>query len=207
LCGGMRTLASLFLLAASAMAAPDPARLLFDTGVKDVEIGRFERARLAFQTLIDTYPGNPLASDAKAQIDATKLYEEGQDRMRQGRFDAAEFTFQTLLSVYPESPLVKQAEEAMHSAAKAQAELNVRLTVRGLDLKDVGLPAGPVQKCFQEREVRLAAGKPFDPRDVEQARAAVTELLAERGIAGAQIRTEVRMAGEHQVDVVLTRVK
>jgi tetratricopeptide (TPR) repeat protein len=197
----------MFLLAACAVAAPDPARQLFDTGVKDVETGKLERARLTFQALIDTYPGNPLAYDAKAQIDATKLYEEGQDRMRQGRFEAAEFTFQTLLAVYPESPLVKQAENGMHAAAEAQHALTVRLTVRSVDLADVGLDAGEVQTLFAEREVRLAAGKAFDPRDVEEARVAITEFLCERGAAGGQIRTEARMAGEHEVDVVLTRVK
>ena len=203
----MRTLASLFLLTVSAAAMPDAAQSLFDTGVKDVESGKFQRARLTLQTLINTYPEDPLAAEAKAEIDATRLYEEGQDRMRRGRFEAAEFTFQTLLSVYPESPLVKQAEEAMHAAAKAQDDLTVRLRVRGVDLTDVGLDAAEVQKCFTEGEVRLAAGRIFDPRDVEQARAAVTGLFADRGIASAQIRTEVRMAGAHEVDVVLTRVK
>lgn len=188
----MQMIASLFLVA---------AQVLFNTGVQDVEAGRLERARLTLQTLINTYPYDPLVPDAKAQIEAIKLYEEGQDRLRQGRFEAAEFTFQTLVSVYPESSLVTPAEAAMHKAAQAQEELNVRLTVRAVDLKDAGLDAGEIRKLFADREVRLAAGKVFDPRDVEQARLALTEFL------GSPVRTEVRTAGEHQVDVVLTRLK
>jgi len=194
----MELIVSMFLVA---------AQVLFTTGVKDVEAGRLNRARLAMQTLIRTYPEDPLVPDARAQIEAIKLYEEGQERMQQGRYDAAEFTFQTLLSVYPESPLVKQAEEAMRAAAHAREALTVRLTVRSVDLTDVGLEAGEIQKLFTEREVRLAAGKAFDPRDVEEARAVVTAFLTEHGAAGSQIRTEARMAGEHQVDVVLTRIK
>jgi len=188
----MEMIASLFLVA---------AQLLFNTGVQDAESGQLERARLTLQTLVNTYPADPLVPDAKAQIEAIKLYEEGQKRLQEGRFDAAEFTFHTLLSVYPESPLVKQAEEAMHAAARSQQDLNVRLTVRAVDLDGVGLSAADTQKLFADREVRLAAGKAFDPRDVEQARLALTEFL------GGQVRTEVRMAGAHEVDVVLARVK
>jgi hypothetical protein len=188
----MQMIASLFLVA---------AQVLFQTGVQDVEAGKLDRARLTLQTLIDTYPEDPLAPDAKAQIDAINLYEEGLRRMREGRFEAAEFTFHTLLSVYPESPVAKQAEAAMHGAAQAQQELNVCLKVRALDLNGLGLSAGDTQKIFVDHEVRLAAGKPFDPRDVEQARLALT------GFLGARVRTEVRMAGAHEVDVVLERVK
>ena len=47
----------------------------------------------------------------------------------------------------------------MHKAAQAQEELNVRLTVRAVDLKDAGLDAGEIRKLFADREVRLAAGK------------------------------------------------
>lgn len=144
---------------------------------------------------------------AKAQMEAIRLYEDGQQLMEQGRFAAAQFTFETLMSVYPESPLVKSAEAAMAEAAKAQEELTVRLTVRGVDLSDVGLEADEVRKLFDSHEVRLAPGRPFDPRDVEQARSAVTARLSELGIEKVRIRTEVRMAGEHEVDVVLARVK
>ncbi|HWC95188.1 MAG TPA: tetratricopeptide repeat protein [Candidatus Sulfopaludibacter sp.] len=183
------------------------AQSLFDTGVRDVETGKLERARLTMQTLVNTYPEDPLAAQAKAEINAIQLFQEGQERVRQGRFDAAEFTFQTLVSVYPESYLVKQAEAAMHAAAQARDALTVRLTVRSVDVSGAGLAAADIQKNFAEREVRLAAGKPFDPRDVEQARTALTGLLAEHGIAGAQIRTEARMSGEHAVDIVLTLVR
>jgi hypothetical protein len=186
------SLATLFVLA---------AQLLFDNGVKDVENGRLERARLTLQTLVNTYPSDALTPAAREQIQAIQLFEEGQERMRQGRYAAAEFTFQTMVSVYPESPLVKQAQEAMRAAAKAQQDLVVKLMVRKVDLKDLGMSEGDVQKCFAEREVPLAAGRVFDPRAVEQARMALTEL------AGAPIRAEARMAGEHEVDVVLSRVQ
>jgi len=182
------------------------AQLLFDTGVKDVENGKLERARLTLQTLVNTYPNDPLAAGARDEINAIALFEEGQDRVRQGRYDAAEFTFQTLLSVYPKSQLAPQAEAAMRAASKARA-LSVSLTVRAVNLKDAGVSDAQAANRFAEREVKLAAGKPFDPRDVDQARLALTELLSESGNGAAQIRTETRMAGAHEVDVVFTRVR
>jgi hypothetical protein len=194
---GMTSVICFFILA---------AQLLFDTGVKDVDSGKLERARLTLQTLVNTYPNDPLAADAKDEINAIELFAEGKDRMREGRYDAAEFTFQTLLSVYPKSQLVAQAEAAMRAASQARA-MSVNLTVRAVDLKAAGVPAVQVEKRFAEREVKLAAGKPFDPRDVDQARLALTELLSESGTTGAQIRTEARMAGAHEVDVVFTRVR
>ena len=180
--------------------------MLFNTGLKDEDSGKLERARLTLQTLVNTYPDDPVAGDAKDEINAIELFEEGQERMRQGRYDAAEFTFHTLLSVYPKSQLAKQAEAAMRTAAEAQSQ-NVSLRVKSVDLGSTGLAAAQVEKRFAEREVKLAAGRPFDPRDVDQARLTLTELLAESGIAGAQIRTEARMAGAHEVEVVFTRVK
>src|SRR5579863_9706911 len=103
----MVTIASLFLAA---------AQVLFTTGVQDAGTGKLDRARVTLQTLINTYPADPLAPGAKAQIEAIDLYQDAQQRMREGRYLAAAFTFQTLISVYPESPLVKQAEEGVRSA-------------------------------------------------------------------------------------------
>jgi tetratricopeptide (TPR) repeat protein len=183
------------------------AQILFNVGVEDVDSGRLERARLTLQTLVNTYPEDPLAKEAKAQLEAIEIYQDGQQLMQQGRFGAAQFTFETLLSVYPESQLAKPAQAALKEAAKAQEELTVRLTVRGVDLSDVGLDADELRKLFEAHEVRLAAGKAFDPRDVEQARSAVTARLSELGVTGARVRSEVRMAGPHEVDVVLARVK
>ncbi len=187
----MELFASLFLVA---------AQLLFQTGVRDAESGKLERARLTLQTLVNAYPRDPLTPSAKAEIEVIELYQEGQRLAGEGRFDAAEFTFHTLISVYPESPLVKQAEAAMQAAARAQQELNVRLTVRVLDLSGLGMSAHDTQSLFADRELRLAAGKAFDPRDVEQARLVLTDFLK------AKVRTEVRMAGAHEVDVVMARV-
>lgn len=183
------------------------AQLLFNTGVKDEDSGKLERARLTLQTLVNTYPNDPLAADARDELNAMDLFAEGQERIRQGRYAAAEFTFQTLLNVYPKSQLTRQAEAAMRSAADARSSMTVNLTVKTVDLKATGLAVPQVQQRFAEREVKLAAGRPFDPRDVEQARLALTELLAESGTPGAQIRTEARMAGAHEVDVVFTRVR
>jgi hypothetical protein len=187
----MEMFACLFLVA---------AQLLFQTGVQDAESGKLERARLTLQTLVNAFPRDPLALTAKTEIEVIELYQEGQRLAGEGRFDAAEFTFHTLISVYPESPLAKQAEAAMQAAARAQQELNVRLTVRALDLTGLGLSAHDTQSLFADRELRLAAGKAFDPRDVEQARLVLTDFLK------AKVRTEVRMAGAHEVDVVLARV-
>lgn len=203
----MKCLAGLILFAMCALGSPDAATVLFDHGVKDVQSGNLARGRLTLQTLINTYPDSPLAAEAQDELNAGKLYDEGMARMQQGRYDAAEFTFQTLLSVYPESRLAKPAQAAMLAAARAQKSLTVGLTVRSVELKDLGLDEGEVRKLFAERELRLASGRAFDPRDVEEARGAVTRRLAETGSADALVKSEVRMAGEHEVDVVLMRVK
>ena len=151
---GMEMFASLFLVA---------AQLLFQTGVQDAESGKLESARLTLQTLVNTYPQDPLAPSAKAELEVIKLYQEGERLAGEGRFDTAEFTFHTLISVYPESPLAKQAEAAMQAAARAQQELNVRLTVRALDLSGLGLSDRATQASSTDHEVRLAAGKSLRP--------------------------------------------
>lgn len=183
-------IAGLFLVA---------AQVLFTSGVQDAEKGKLDRALLTLQTLVNTYPADPLAASARSEIEAINLYQEGRQRMREGRYRAAEFTFQTLASVYPESPLAKLAEEGARSAIRADEDANVRLTVRSVNLAGLRMRAGEVEKFFAEREVRLAAGRAFDPREVEQARVALTAQL------NTQVRAEVRTAGPHEVDVILTR--
>ncbi len=177
------------------------AQVLFTSGVKDAETGRLERARLTLQTLLNTFPNDPLAPDAKAQIGAIDLYQEGQQRVKEGRYAAAIFTFQTLLSVYPESPLGKQAQAAIQEAARSEEELNVRLVVHDVQVEGFELSGDEAQRFLAEREVRLSAGKPFDPRDVDQARIALTALT------GSPVRAEVRTAGAHQVDILLARAR
>lgn len=186
----MPCLAMMFLVA---------AQVLFTTGVQDAETGKLERARMTLETLVNTYPADPLVSDAKADLEAINLLQEAQKRMQEGRYMAAAFTYQTLLSVYPGSPLEKQARDGMEAAARAEQELNVRLTVRNVDVAALGVPSRAAQQLFVDHEVKLAAGKPFDPRDVEQARLALTAML------GTPVRAEVKTSGAHEVDVVLSR--
>lgn len=175
------------------------AQVLFTNGVQDAESGRLDRARVSLETLVNTYPADPLVPDAKADLEAINLLKEAQKRMQEGRYQAAEFTYQTLLSVYPGSPLEKQAREGMEAAARAEQELNVRLVVRAVDVNALGVPSNDAKQLFADHEVKLAAGKPFDPRDVEQARLALTAML------GAPVRVEVKTSGAHEVDVVLSR--
>jgi hypothetical protein len=170
----MKLLLSLVVLLSAALplAASDPAVHLYSHGIKLAERGKFASARAALEMLIQTYPESPLAAEAKNEIDASLLLEEGQERLKTGRGDTAQVALHTLLSVYPESSLVKQAKQTMR---KAEAAVPTVRSIRFENFPSVS-PA-EIQQSFDQREVGLAMQKPYDPREVEEARKVLTELL------------------------------
>jgi outer membrane protein assembly factor BamD (BamD/ComL family) len=46
-----------------------PDKLLYDKGVEDLEKRRYEQARLAFQTLMNTYPDSEYLSEAERAME------------------------------------------------------------------------------------------------------------------------------------------
>jgi ribosomal protein L16/L10AE len=176
----------LFLPLALPLAASDPAGHLYTHGIKLAERGKFQSARAALEMLIQTYPESPLAAEAKDEIDASLLLEEGQQRLKSGHGETARVALHTLISVYPESSLVKQAKQTMR---KAEATIPTVRYIRFENFPSVS-PA-EIQQRFDQREVGLEMQKPYDPRDVEEARQVLSELLARQ----VEVKTRVTSRG------------
>jgi hypothetical protein len=162
----------MLLSAALPLLAADPAGNLYSHGIKLAEHGKFERARAALEMLIQTYPESPLAAEARDEIDASRLLEEGQQRLKSGHCETAQVALRTLLSVYPESSLVKQAKQTMR---KAKAGIPTVHSIRFENFPSVS--PNEIQQSFDRREVSLSTRKPFDVRDVEEARQVLAKLL------------------------------
>jgi tetratricopeptide (TPR) repeat protein len=203
----MNKLLGLSLLAATMALADTPftdsARLLYDTGIRQTEEGKFAVARQTLQTLVDAYPKDPLALQAKGAIDATLLFEEGQTRTKAGKYERARLAFETLIAVYPENPLAKKARVALE--ALAEKEKANRRMVQALEFRDFqAVPVEEIRAALEEREVRLAVGRPYRSRDIEQAKVALGEILAEKGVANVRIQTQTRVVPPGAIDVIFT---
>jgi hypothetical protein len=138
---------------------------------------------------------------------ARDLFDEAQRYMREGRFDTGRCALETLIGVYPESPLAAQAKAAIRASYQAEKRQSVTLTVRNIEIRRLGIPYEEIRRQFDAHEVALAKGRAYDPRDVEQARAVLADLVAEKGSPGARIRMEARAVRPHRVDIVFSLVK
>jgi len=196
------------LLGASAAAfaqAADVPQTLFDAAMQSEEQGQYKRAMVTLETLAGTYPESPQAARAKTEIDALKLFQDGLDRMHAGQNGMAFVTFRTLAQVYPESPLAKQAEVVSRVVdPDASAPIVVGVQLRGL----WPVSRREVLERFAESEIALAAGRPYDAAQVERARKALAQLVAERGRGNVEIREDAQfsLAGAVLVDFTLEPV-
>jgi predicted Zn-dependent protease len=203
----MKRIIALCLFAATLLCADTPAagpaRLLYDTGIRQTAEGNFKAARATLQSLVDSYPKDPLAFEARGAIDAMLLFDEGQTRARAGKYETARVAFETLIAVYPENPLAARAKSALESlAGKAKAR---RPVVKAMEFRDVrAVPVEEIQAAMEAREVRLAVGRPCRPKDIEQARTALEEILAEKGVANARVEAQTRAVPPHAVDIIFT---
>lgn len=195
----------MFALAATVFAAA-PAQTageLYGSGAQLIAEGKLADARTTFQTLLDLYPHDPLAIDAKGAIDATLLYDEGQARAKSGKYQTARVAFETLIAVYPESPLAARANSAIE--AMAGKEKITRPVLRSVEFRDIAaIPLDEIRAQMDEREVRLNVGQAFDSKDVKQAKAALAEILAEKGVAHVKVEARTRTVSPHAVAVIFT---
>jgi ABC-type Na+ efflux pump permease subunit len=183
--------------------ATDPARQLFDSGIQQTQEGKFEAARQTLQSLMTAYPKDPLALEARGAIDATLLFEEGQARIKAGKYETARLAFETLIAVYPENPLVERAKSAIETIA--EKEKANRRVVKAVEFRDVqAVPVEEIRAAMEEREIRLSVGKPYRSRDIEQAKVALEEILAEKGLANVRVQTQTRTVPPDSVDVIFT---
>jgi outer membrane protein assembly factor BamD (BamD/ComL family) len=205
----MRRLLGFSLLALSAALshadtpAAVPARQLYDTGIRQTEDGKLAEARATLRSLVDSYPQDPLALQAKGAIDATLLFEEGQARVKACKYETARVAFETLIAVYPENPLARRAQSALE--AIAEKEKASQPVVKSMEFRDVqAVPEEEIRAAMEAREVRLSVGKPCRSKDVAQAKAALAEILAEKGVGHVRVEARTRMIPPDSVAVVFT---
>lgn len=203
----MKRLLGLSLLAGTMLyadtSAANPARQLYDAGIQQTQEGKFETARTTLQTLVNSYPQDPLALQAKGAIDATLLFEDGQARAKAGKYETARVAFETLIAVYPENPLAERAKAAI--AALAEKEKGNRPVVKAMEFRDLqAVPADEIRAAMEAREIRLSVGKPCRSKDIEQAKVALEEILAERGVANVRVEAQTRAIPPNAVDVIFT---
>ena len=203
----MKFLAFVVLALAAALQADTPAadaaRQLYDSGLQLTAEGRLADARTALQGLIDRYPKNPLAIDAKGAIDATLLFEEGQARAKAGKYETARVAYETLIAVYPENPLAARAKSALDGIA--EKEKVSRPVLQSVEFRDVAaVSPDEIRAEMEAREIRLNIGQPCRSKDVKQAKAALEEILAEKGLGHVKVEARTRTVSPHSVAVIFT---
>ncbi len=137
--------------------------------------------------------------------DAKALFEEGQQRLKVGQAGMAKVTFETLIAVYPESSLVSRAREEIKVAEEQEPKPPMVRALRFENFKKV-----KVEKILQrlkEREVGLGVETPFDPREVEDARKVLEQLVTEEGVEGRSVLVSVRELSARGVAVTFRLVK
>lgn len=82
--------------------------------------------------------------------------------------------------------------------ALAQDQTVVR-SIRFEHFKKV--PVAQIVERLNEREVRLAVERPYNPEDAEQARRYILELLAEKGKPNARIEVATKAVAPRRVEV------
>jgi hypothetical protein len=183
--------------------AVDPAKQLYDTGIRQTEEGKLADARATLQSLVAGYPQNPLALDAKCAIDATLLFEEGQARAKAGKYDTARVPFETLIAVYSENPLAARAKAAIE--AIAEKEKASRPVLKSVEFREVdAVPVDEIRAALDAREVRLSVGQPCRSKDVQQARLVVEQILTEKGVVHARVDAKMRSVPPNSVAVIFT---
>jgi outer membrane protein assembly factor BamD (BamD/ComL family) len=189
-------------LHADTVPTADPARQLYDEGMRQTEAGKLADARIAFEKVVEAYPRHPLALDAKCAIDATLLFEEGQARVKAGKHETARVTFETLIAVYPENPLAARAKAAIE--AIGEKEKDAAPVLQSLEFRDLATPVEEIRAAMDAREVRLSVGQPCRQKDVQQAKAALAEILAEKGVAHARVEARTRAISPDAVAVIFS---
>lgn len=183
--------------------AADAARQLYDSGMQLTAEGKLADARATLDGLIDRYPKDPLAIEAKGAIDATLLFEEGQARAKAGRYETARVAYETLIAVYPENPLAARAKSALGGIA--DKEKVTRPLLQSVEFRDVdAIPADEIRAEMEAREIRLNVGQPCHSKDVKQAKVALEEILAEKGLGHVKVEARTRTVSPHSVAVIFT---
>lgn len=161
-----------------------------------------KRARMQMLWLLWMLASENTGLEARYATEAALLFQDGQARMEAGKYGTAKLAFQALISVYPESPLVAQAREAMRKSEELEQKREHTTVVRSIRFEKLrDITAEEILARFDEREVGLAVAERCHRREVEEAKAVLTELLAERGVEHPRVKVEVRKHAAQKVDI------
>src|SRR5579863_4655059 len=108
-----------------------PDKLLYDKSVHDIEKGRFERARLTLNTLINTYDTSEYLAKAKLAI-ADSWFREGGAH----GFAQAEAEYKDFILFYPTMEEAAEAQQKICKMQFQQMEKSDRDSVHALRAED-----------------------------------------------------------------------
>jgi outer membrane protein assembly factor BamD len=99
-----------------AQSVPQPDKTLYDAGISDIRNGRFERARLPLQTLVNTYKASGMLAPAKLAIADSWYREGGTHGLAQAEQECKEIVAQ-----FPDTPSSSEAQQLMRKIQDARA--------------------------------------------------------------------------------------
>ena len=99
-----------------AQSVPQPDKVLYDTGVRDIRIGRFERAETGFADMINTYTASERLGPAKLAIADSWFREGGTNGLAQAEKECKEIVAQ-----FPDTSSSSEAQQLMRKIQDARA--------------------------------------------------------------------------------------
>ena len=108
-----------------------PDKVLFDAAINDLEHGRFERARLELQTMMNTYDTSEYMAKAKLAIADSWYREGGAHGMAQ-----AEAEYKDFILFYPQMEESAEAQEKICKMQYNQMDKSDRDTMHALRAED-----------------------------------------------------------------------
>ena len=66
------------------------------------------------------------------------------------------------------------------------------------------MPSDELRAALEAREVRLSVGRPCQSKDLQQAKTALEEILAEKGMTHVRVEAQTRTVPPNAVAVVFT---
>jgi hypothetical protein len=108
-----------------------------------------------------------------------------------------------VIAVYPESNYAAQAKDALREAEQQETRAPL---VRSITFRNFrGATADELLKRLAEHEARVQVERPFDSRDLEEAKKILLEFMAgKKGQKDADIHADFREASPDGVSVTFT---
>src|SRR5579859_345324 len=130
-----------------------PDKVLFDTAIDDIEHGRYERARLTLQTLMNTYDTSEYLAKAKLAVADSWYREAGSHGLAQ-----AEAEYKDFILFYPNMEESAEAQEKVcmiHYKQMEKADRDPKHAMRAEDECRLVLTQFPNSKFAPEAQQKL----------------------------------------------------